>query len=96
LQLSSDKIFHQTSNALLHYLVKRQSQKNRINPAIINSSQGSAATLFRCGGIFDYYFIINLLACQTQPSACCSVNRKCSKSPSAPADFGPATWSKPA
>jgi len=35
--------------------------KNHINLVIVNTSQGSAAMLFKYGGIFDYYFITNLL-----------------------------------
>jgi len=34
------------------YLVKNQCHKNYINIMIINTSQGKAAMLFRCGGNF--------------------------------------------
>jgi len=34
--------------------------EKRSNLVIVSTLQGSGATLFRCGGIFDYYFITNL------------------------------------
>ena len=60
-QWSDNNISHYASNVSLHYLVKYSCQKR--HPAsgtciVINdTSQGSVATWYRCGGTFDCYLL---------------------------------------